>query len=152
MRDSLPAKETQRQKRIDEIKLIPASLVLYETGPRLAAALADLAAALGPREVAVCRELTKLYEEVRRGDLLELARHYAASEAPRGEIVIVIGPPHEAAHEAEDLDSLLRQALRRVSVKEAVAEIAAVTGEPRRAVYQRALALVEKADDDAALS
>jgi 16S rRNA (cytidine1402-2'-O)-methyltransferase len=148
----LPAKEMQRQKRIDEIKLIPASLVLYETGPRLAAALADLAAALGPREAAVCRELTKLYEEVRRGDLLALARHYAASEAPRGEIVIVIGPPHEAAPEAEDIDSLLRQALRRVSVKEAVAEIAAVTGEPRRAVYQRALALVEKTDDDAALS
>ncbi len=74
----LPPREGQRRKRIDEIKLIPATLVLFETGPRIAAALADLAAALGPRAAAVCRELTKLYEEVRRGDLVSLARHYAA--------------------------------------------------------------------------
>src|SRR6202521_73128 len=74
----LPAREGQRRKRIDEIKVIPATLVLFETGPRIAAALADLAAALGPREAAICRELTKLYEEVRRGDLASLAREYAA--------------------------------------------------------------------------
>ena len=140
----LPPKETQRKKRIDEIKRVPASLVVFETGPRLAAALADLAALLGSREAAVCRELTKLYEEVRRGDLAELARHYAQSEAPRGEIVIVIAPPAEPVTAATDIDDLLRQAITRVSVKEAVAEIAAITGAPRRAVYQRALALAEK--------
>ena len=137
----LPPREGQRRKRIDEIKLIPATLVLFETGPRIAASLADLAAALGPREAAVCRELTKLYEEVRRGDLTSLARHYGDSDAPRGEIVIVIAPPGAPVSDAADLDALLRQALGRVSVKEAVAEIAAVTGRPRREVYQRALEL-----------
>ncbi len=137
----LPPREGQRRKRIEEIKRIQATLVLFETGPRIAAALADLAAALGPREAAVCRELTKLYEEVRRGDLASLARHYAQSDEPRGEIVIVIAPPGAPAADAADLDALLRQALERVSVKEAVAEVAAVTGRPRREVYQRALAL-----------
>jgi 16S rRNA (cytidine1402-2'-O)-methyltransferase len=137
----LPAREGQRRKRIDEIKGIPATLVLFETGPRIAAALADLAAALGPREAAVCRELTKYYEEVRRGDLAHLARHYAESDEPRGEIVIVIAPPSPPASDAADLDALLRQALARLSVKEAVGEIAAITGRPRREVYQRALAL-----------
>jgi 16S rRNA (cytidine1402-2'-O)-methyltransferase len=137
----LPPREGQRRKRIEEIKLIPATLVLFETGPRIAAALSDLAAALGPRAATVCRELTKLYEEVRRGDLVSLARHYAQSDEPRGEIVIVIAPPDAPATDAADLDALLRQALGRVSVKEAVAEVAAVTGRPRREVYQRALAL-----------
>ena len=144
----LPPRETQRQKRIDEIKLIPATLVLFETGPRIAAALADLAAALGPREAAVCRELTKYYEEVRRGDLISLARDYAASEEPRGEIVIVIAPPGAPMSDAADLDALLRQALGRVSVKEAVGEVAAVTGRPRREVYQRALALAQDREHD----
>jgi 16S rRNA (cytidine1402-2'-O)-methyltransferase len=142
----LPPREGQRRKRIDEIKLIPATLVLFETGPRIAAALADLAAALGPREATVCRELTKLYEEVRRGDLLSLASHYAQSDEPRGEIVIVIAPPGAPMSDASDLDVLLRRALERVSVKEAVAEVAAVTGRPRREVYQRALELAADLD------
>jgi 16S rRNA (cytidine1402-2'-O)-methyltransferase len=139
----LPPREGQRRKRIDEIKLIPATLVLFETGPRIAAALADLAAGLGPREAAVARELTKFYEEVRRGDLASLAQEYMTSPEPRGEIVIVIAPPGAPASDAADLDTLLRHALGRVSVKEAVAEIAAVTGRPRREVYQRALALAQ---------
>jgi 16S rRNA (cytidine1402-2'-O)-methyltransferase len=96
----------------------------------------------------VCRELTKLYEEVRRGDLTSLARHYAESDEPRGEIVIVIAPPGEPASDAADLDALLRQALGRVSVKEAVAEVAAVTGRPRREVYQRALELAAETGRD----
>jgi 16S rRNA (cytidine1402-2'-O)-methyltransferase len=146
----LPAREGQRRKRIDEIKLVPATLVLFETGPRIAAALADLAAALGPRAAAVCRELTKMYEEIRRGDLVTLARHYAAGEEPRGEIVIVIAPPSAPAPDAADLDTLLRQALGRVSVKEAVGEIAAVTGRPRREVYQRALALSQDSKQEGA--
>ena len=144
----LPAKEAARRTRIGELARIPATLVLFESGPRLAAALADLAAGLGPREAAVCRELTKLYEEVRRGDLASLARDYAGAAAPRGEIVIVIAPPdpQAATAEAADLDALLRQALERVSLKEAVGEIAAVTGRPRREVYQRALALSKGGD------
>jgi 16S rRNA (cytidine1402-2'-O)-methyltransferase len=118
--------------------------VLFESGPRLAAALADLAAGLGPRAAAICRELTKLHEEIRRGDIAALARDYAAGAETRGEIVIVIGPPGEAEQpSAADIDALLRAALARTSVKEAVAEVASATGEPRRAVYSRALALAK---------
>jgi 16S rRNA (cytidine1402-2'-O)-methyltransferase len=138
----LPSKEGQRRTRIGELARMPATLVLFETGARIAAALADLAAGLGPREAAVCRELTKLHEEVRRGDLATLARDYAHAPEPRGEIVLVIAPPDPAdALDATALDALLRQALMRLSVKEAVAEVAAVTGQARREVYQRALAL-----------
>src|SRR5215471_12113894 len=139
----LPAKEAARRTRIAELKRIPATLVLFETGPRIAGSLADLAAGLGPREGALCRELTKLHEEVRRGDLTALAREAAQAGEPRGEMVIVVAPP-ERQSEAIDLDALLRQALERVSVKEAVAEIAAVTGRPRREVYQRALAFAKE--------
>jgi 16S rRNA (cytidine1402-2'-O)-methyltransferase len=143
----LPAKEGARRTRINELKRIPATLVLFETGARIAAALADLAAELGPRQAAICRELTKLYEEVRRGDLGTLAREAAQADEPRGEIVIVVAPPDRHGELAPvDLDALLRQALDRLSVKEAVAEIAAVTGEPRRGVYQRALALAKERD------
>jgi 16S rRNA (cytidine1402-2'-O)-methyltransferase len=148
----LPTKDGQRRARIAELKRIPATLVLFESGPRISATLADLAAELGEREAAICRELTKLHEEVRRGDLLALARHYAGAAETRGEFVIVIAPPDPSASEAVDIDALLRAALRRLSVKEAVAEIAAVAGQPRREVYQRALALDkarhEPAQDD----
>ncbi|MGH6769688.1 MAG: 16S rRNA (cytidine(1402)-2'-O)-methyltransferase [Xanthobacteraceae bacterium] len=145
----LPAKPGQRRTRIAEIKPIPATLVLFETGPRLAAALADLADGLGPRQAAVCRELTKLHEEVRRGDLPALARHYANRDAPRGEIVLVVAPLVAQASEPADIDAMLRAALARLSVKEAVAEIAAVTGLPRRGIYQRALALAKQDGNDA---
>jgi 16S rRNA (cytidine1402-2'-O)-methyltransferase len=139
----LPAKEGQRRARIVELARIPASLVLFESGPRLARALADLAAGLGGREAAVCRELTKLYEEVRRGELAALARYYANEPPPRGEIVIVIAPPAAGIVDIDDeaLDAMLRRALARTTVKEAVGEVAAATGRPRREVYQRALAL-----------
>jgi 16S rRNA (cytidine1402-2'-O)-methyltransferase len=143
----LPAKETARRARIAELKRIPATIVLFETGTRIAASLADLAAGLGAREAALCRELTKLHEEVRRGDLMTLAREAAQAGEPRGEMVIVVAAPdRQAEMTAVDLDSLLRQALDRVSVKEAVAEVAAVTGTPRRDVYQRALALDKERD------
>jgi 16S rRNA (cytidine1402-2'-O)-methyltransferase len=145
----LPAKEGQRRSRIGELARVPATIVLFETGARIAAALADLAAGLGPREAAVCRELTKLHEEVRRGDLATLARDYASADEPRGEIVIVIAPPQATEKlSADDLDTLLQQALARLSVKEAVAEVAAVTGQSRRDVYQRALALAKDRDHD----
>ena len=138
----LPAKETARRGRIAELKRIPATLILFETGARIAGSLADLAAGLGAREAALCRELTKLHEEVRRGDLTTLAQEAAQASEPRGEMVIVVASPEPQAEvTAVDLDSLLRQALDRVSLKEAVAEVAAVTGASRREVYQRALAL-----------
>ena len=117
--------------------------MLFETGPRLNATLTDLAAGLGPREATVCRELTKLHEEVRRGDLETLAQNCAASEL-RGEIVLVIGPPPAQAEVSlSDADALLRQALARVSLKDAVGEVAEATGLPRRELYQRALALTK---------
>ncbi len=138
----LPPKQVGRQKRIAELSAIPATLVLFESGPRLGDALADLVQGLGPRAAAVCRELTKLHEEVRRGDLAALAQHYANDAAEtRGEIVIVIAPPAEAQMSASDLDDLLRRALTRVSVKDAVGEVALATGRSRREVYQRALEL-----------
>jgi 16S rRNA (cytidine1402-2'-O)-methyltransferase len=137
----LPPKQGARQKRIAELIAIPATLVLFESGPRLAASLADLAAGLGPREAAVCRELTKLHEEIRRADLTSLAQDYAAGGETRGEIVIVIAPPREQEVGDSDIDAMLRRALARVSVKDAVGEVALATGRARRDVYQRALEL-----------
>jgi 16S rRNA (cytidine1402-2'-O)-methyltransferase len=124
--------------------------VLFEGGSRIAESLADLAAAFGEREAAICRELTKLHEEVRRETLTALAAHYAGDAETRGEFVIVIAPPDdEAQPAADDIDALIRAALERVSVKDAVGEIVAATGLPRRDVYQRALELVKERDDDA---
>ena len=146
----LPPKQAGRQKRIAELSLIPATLVLFESGPRLGAALADLAAGLGPRMAAICRELTKLHEEIRRSDLAALAQNYAGDAETRGEIVIVIAPPADDVASAVDLDELLRRALARVSVKDAVGEVALATGRPRREVYQRALELEKESGDGAA--
>src|SRR5471032_2615650 len=145
----LPPKHAGRQNRIAELSLIPATLVLFESGPRLGAALADLAAGLGPHMAAICRELTKLHEEIRRGDLPALAQDYAAGAESRGEIVIVVAPPADREASAGDIDDLLRRALARVSVKDAVGEVALATGRPRREVYQRALE-IEKDGNDAA--
>jgi len=146
----LPPKQAARQKRIAALASIPATLVLFESGPRLPAALADLAVGLGPRSAAICRELTKLHEEIRRDDLLSLARHYEHGGETRGEIVIVVAPPQEESESAGDVDELLRRALARVSVKDAVGEVALATGRPRREVYQRALALAKENGDGAA--
>jgi 16S rRNA (cytidine1402-2'-O)-methyltransferase len=141
----LPAKEAARRTRIAELARLPGTLVLFESGPRLAATLADLAAGLSVREAAVCRELTKLHEEVRRGALDELAEAYAAGAETRGEIVIVVAPPvDDAQPSAAEIDALLHAALARVSLKDAVAEVAAATGAPRRAVYARALELAKE--------
>jgi 16S rRNA (cytidine1402-2'-O)-methyltransferase len=142
----LPAKESARRARIAELRRIPATLILFESGPRIATSLADLADGLGARAAAIGRELTKLHEEVRRGDLGELARAYAQGAETRGEFVIVIAPPEPDTGAATDVDALLAAALARLSVKEAVAEVADVTGAPRRAVYQRALALAKERD------
>jgi 16S rRNA (cytidine1402-2'-O)-methyltransferase len=148
----LPAKPAQRRARIAELARIPATLVLFETGPRLAAALQDLASGLGPRQAALCRELTKLHEEVRRGDLSTLARHYEHAGEKRGEIALVIAPPQREATDAEpaEIGDLLRDALVRGSVKDAVAEVATLTGRPRRELYRQALALREGSRHDPA--
>jgi 16S rRNA (cytidine1402-2'-O)-methyltransferase len=143
----LPPKQTARRTSIAELARIPATLVFFETGPRIAATLADLAAGLGAREAALCRELTKLHEEVRRGDLETLAQTYAAGGELRGEFVLVIAPPDaQEQPSVDDAETLLRQALARVSLKDAVGEVALATGLSRRDLYQRALALAKEED------
>ncbi|WP_244485564.1 16S rRNA (cytidine(1402)-2'-O)-methyltransferase [Pseudolabrys sp. Root1462] len=144
----LPPKQAARQKRIAELAIIPATLVLFETGPRVEASLADLAAGLGPRQASLCRELTKLHEEIRRGDLATLAHDYAEGAETRGEIVIVIAPPAEEETADADIDAMLRDALTRTSVKDAVSEVASATGRARREVYQRALELARNGAED----
>jgi len=143
----LPVKTVGRRARARALATVPGSLVFFETGPRLAACLADLAAELGDREAAVCRELTKAHEEVRRGRLADLAAHYEAGAETRGEIVLVVAPPGEAPPpDAADLDALLRRALEGQSMKDAAAAVAQATGLARRDVYQRALALTREAE------
>src|SRR5690606_29842192 len=128
------------RKALAELAAVPATLLFFESASRLAASLDDMAAVLGPRPAAVARELTKLHEEVRRGTLAELAAHYAEAGPPRGEIVVVVGPPSaQDAPSADDLDAALDAALARASLRDAVDEVAAATGLPRREVYARAL-------------
>ena len=117
---------------------LSATLVWYEAPHRLAETLADMADAFGARSAAVARELTKRFEEVRRGSLVELAAHYAGNAA-RGEVTIVVGPPEQ--DDPEDLDGRVREALAGNSVKDAAALVATATGLPRKLVYARALAL-----------
>ena len=141
----LPAKAGQRKERIGELARIPATLVLFESGPRLADTLTALASGFGERQAAICRELTKLHEEVRADTLSQLAHDYAQGRETRGEIVIVIAPPpDEAPPDANELDAIIRGSLKRLSLKDAVSEIAQSTGVPRREVYQRALILAKE--------
>jgi 16S rRNA (cytidine1402-2'-O)-methyltransferase len=146
----LPPKETARRRVLGEIAPLQATLIVYETGPRLAPTLTDMAEVLGERPATVARELTKLYEELRRGSLAELAAHYATAGAPKGEIVIVIGGADEAAARAaitdDDIDAALEAALATMSVKDASTAVAEATGRPRREVYQRALALAPRGE------
>ena len=119
------------------------TLVFFETAPRLAGALADVAATLGPRTVSVARELTKRYEEVVTGEASALAERYEGAP-PKGEIVLVVHPPGEAAPPGEaEVDAALREALREHRVKDAAALVAEATGLPRRDLYARAQALKE---------
>jgi 16S rRNA (cytidine1402-2'-O)-methyltransferase len=144
----LPPREQARKSRIAELAEVPATLVFFETGPRIAAMLNDLATVLGARDGAVCRELTKLHEEVRRGDLAALARIWDEGAETRGEFVVVVGPPAPAPPIATDaLDDLLRRALATASLKDAVEAVVAATGHKRRLVYQRALSLTQRSDD-----
>jgi len=137
----LPPKQMARRTALTEIRTIKATLILYEGPSRLPALLADMAAVLGPRSGAVARELTKLHEEVRTGTLQELADFYADAGPPRGEIVVLAGPPAETEIGAADIDQLLADALQEHRLKTAVDQVAQMTGAPRREVYQRALAL-----------
>jgi 16S rRNA (cytidine1402-2'-O)-methyltransferase len=137
----LPHKSVARRKTLAELAGVPATLLFFESAGRLAGSLADMADMLGPRPAAIARELTKLYEEVRRADLPELAAHYAAAGPPHGESGVVVGPPDgDAAACDDDLDAALDQSLARLSLRDAVDAVAAAIGRPRREVYARALA------------
>ena len=125
---------------------LTATLIWHEAPHRLAETLADMTEAFGARSAAVARELTKHFEEVRRGSLADLASHYAGNAA-RGEITVLLGPPED--NDAEDLDGSLRAALHGHSVKDAAALVTAATGLPRKLVYARALVLAKEADGGA---
>jgi 16S rRNA (cytidine1402-2'-O)-methyltransferase len=144
----LAPKRAARKAALAELAGLRATLVFYESPRRLADALADMAEVLGAtREAAVARELTKRFEEVRRAPLGALAAHYAEAGAPKGEVVVLVGPPPEGAARAAgkaSLDAELEAALATLSVKDAAREVAARLGLPRREVYARALELARK--------
>ena len=135
----LPAKAKARADAIAEVAAVRAALVLYESGPRLGDTLAGLAQQLGEREAAVVREISKLHEECVTGSLAVLADRYADAP-PKGEIVIVVGPPPEAAEASDEaLDAALDEALERLSPSRAAAEVAERLKVPRKRAYARAL-------------
>jgi len=135
----LPARPGERRGRLAELRSVPATLVLFESAQRLAESLHDAAEILGPRRVAVARELTKLHEDVRRDDLATLAKLYAQEPAPKGEITLVIAPPPQAQEDWSKADNLLDRALGFMPVKAAADLVAEALDLSRRAVYARAL-------------
>jgi len=138
----LPPKSAARRSELETLAAVPATLVFYESPRRLADCLADMAQVLGgTRDTAVCRELTKRFEETRRDTLDDLAAAYAGEAPPKGEVVIVIGPPKVAQPTEADLDSALAAAMEDNSLKDAASIVAEATGLPRKQVYARALEL-----------
>ncbi|MFL6827973.1 MAG: 16S rRNA (cytidine(1402)-2'-O)-methyltransferase [Bradyrhizobium sp.] len=141
----LPPKQTARRARISELSRIDATLVLFESGTRVQDSLRDLAEVMGMRLAAICREMTKLHEEVRRAPVAELARSADTLET-RGEFVLVIAPPAADAQTMtkDAVDELLRSSLQRDSLKDAVAHAVELSGRPRREIYARALELAKE--------
>jgi 16S rRNA (cytidine1402-2'-O)-methyltransferase len=137
-----PSRTHARKRFFEGFSDRDGTLAFYESGPRLAASLADMLVVLGNRSGVVARELTKRHEEVRRGALADLAAHYRQADPPRGEIIVLIGPSEGATEpDADDLDAKLHRAMARLSVKDAADQVSAETGLKRKAVYSRALAL-----------
>jgi 16S rRNA (cytidine1402-2'-O)-methyltransferase len=137
----LPPRSAARRRALTRWTTVEATLVFYETAPRLADSLGDMAGVLGNRFAAVARELTKIHEEVRRAPLHELAVHYRVIGPPRGEVVVVVGPPERHQPDQTEVDQRLRTVLAEVGVREAAARLAAETGLPRRELYRRALSM-----------
>jgi 16S rRNA (cytidine1402-2'-O)-methyltransferase len=143
----LPNKKGARRSELSELVSLKATLAFYESPRRLAESLADMAVVLGgERQAVVARELTKLFEEVRTGTLNELAARYAEEAAPKGEVTLLVGPPLEGSSEAsvEDMEHALRKAMSSMSIKDAVAAVAAASGRNKREVYAAALALKDE--------
>src|SRR6185369_12656991 len=140
-----PSRSATRRRTLVQWAALEATLIFFEGPSRLAASLADMAEILGAREAAVARELTKRHEEIRRDRLDVLARHYRDSGPPRGEAVVVVGPPEAApAPDADEIDERLRALLGRHSLRDAVALLADEIGMARRTLYERALALARE--------
>ncbi|MDQ0563125.1 16S rRNA (cytidine1402-2'-O)-methyltransferase [Rhizobium mesoamericanum] len=136
----LPTKDKARRDRLAELEAVPATMMFFESPHRIAATLVAAADVLGgDRAASVCRELTKTYEEFRRGTLAELARHYADVESVKGEIVLVIGPPPERGVEAADVDAILADLARTLPTSKAAAEASRLTGISKKELYQRLL-------------
>lgn len=136
----LPGKDKGRREVLDELGGVQSTLVFFETAPRLLSSLATIEECLPGREVAVARELTKLFEECRSGSAKELIEHYSANP-PKGEIVLLIGPPGEPEISAADADTMLIEALRTLKPSQAAAEVARATGLDRKVLYARAMEL-----------
>jgi len=140
----LPTRQAARRAELERLASIEATLVVFESPRRLAASLDDMERILGHRDVCVARELTKLHEEVRRGTLADVAAHYRAAAAPKGEVVVVIGPPAKDAATIDwpEIDARLMAAIESMSVRDAAAMVAEACGVKRREAYARALDLV----------
>lgn len=143
----LPARDKARRDRLGELAAVPATLVFFESPHRIAATLAAAADVLGgERRASVCRELTKAYEEFRRGTLAELAGHYDKVDSVKGEIVLVVGPPEERQASEADVEAILADLIKTLPTAKAATEGARLTGLPRKELYQRLLAMKD-ADD-----
>jgi 16S rRNA (cytidine1402-2'-O)-methyltransferase len=143
----LPSKSGERRSALAELKSVPATLVFFESAQRLAESLADMEAVLGPRPAVVTRELTKLHEERRHGDLASLAAAYSEEPAPKGEVTIVVGAAPPGEPDFAKADVLLKAALEFMPVRAAADLAANALDLPRRALYARALALKTARDE-----
>jgi len=137
----LPPKSAARQTALKKWEAAPGSLIIYETGPRLVDSLQDMRIALGDREAAVMRELTKMYEEVKRGTLSDLILHYTTKGPPKGEIVVALGHGVAEIISTESIEKQLKRALEKMSVRDAAEVVAQATGKPKKTIYTLALKL-----------
>ncbi|HPF77688.1 MAG TPA: 16S rRNA (cytidine(1402)-2'-O)-methyltransferase [Alphaproteobacteria bacterium] len=137
----MPPKSAARQTALKKWESAPGSLIFYETGPRLVESLQDMRLVLGNREAAVMRELTKMYEEARRGTLSDLILHYTTKGAPKGEIVVVLGHGVAEIISTESIEKQLKRALEKMSVRDAAEMVAQATGKPKKTIYTLALKL-----------
>lgn len=137
----LPPKTVARQSALKKWEAAPGTLIFYETGPRLLESLQDMRVVLGNREAAVMRELTKMYEEARRGSLSDLILHYNTKGAPKGEIVVVLGHAVSEIVSTESIEKQLQKALEKMSVRDAAEMVATATGKPKKTIYTLALKL-----------
>ena len=141
----LPARSGPRKGVLEKYIDHPGTIICYETGPRLEESLKDIKKVLGDRPAAIARELTKMYEEVKRGKLSELIEHVGVHGAPKGEIVLVIGENKQEEIPTDTIEGQLKEALKTLSVRDAADVVSGATGKPRKAIYMLALKLSGKA-------